>query len=99
MHASPEHTLFLTELYSLYESGSRSSSRYSYGYGAVKDTLDDDPRNGWSSHDSDITQTRIAVFELAEPLGGGLRGFGPVDGFLSSRARAWRSFQPQKDRQ
>lgn len=37
VHTSAEHTTFLSELYALYESGSRSSSRYSYGYGAVKD--------------------------------------------------------------
>ncbi|QOV88682.1 PSD1 and planctomycete cytochrome C domain-containing protein [Humisphaera borealis] len=38
------------------------------GYGAVKDTLDDDPRNGWSSHGSDITKPRTAVFALADSL-------------------------------
>ncbi len=38
------------------------------GYGAVKDTLDDDPRNGWSTRDSDPQGTRTAQFALAEPL-------------------------------
>ena len=38
-----------------------------------------------------------ASFELAEPLGGGLSGFGPVDG-SELASQGWRSFQPQKDR-
>lgn len=38
------------------------------GYGAVKDVLDDDPRNGWSTRDSEPTATRTAVLTLAEPL-------------------------------
>src|SRR5262249_24823115 len=38
------------------------------GYGNVKDTLDDDPRNGWATFDSDPRQPHSAVFALAEPL-------------------------------
>jgi hypothetical protein len=38
------------------------------GYGAIKDTLDDDPRNGWSTRDSDPHRPHTALFTLAEPL-------------------------------
>tara|TARA_B100000676_G_scaffold49840_3_gene48862 strand:- start:6507 stop:9650 length:3144 start_codon:yes stop_codon:yes gene_type:complete len=38
------------------------------GYGLVAHILDDDPRNGWASFDSDIKTTRTAVLALAEPL-------------------------------
>lgn len=38
------------------------------GYGDVKHVLDDDPRNGWSTRDSDPKQPRMAVFTLADPL-------------------------------
>jgi len=37
-------------------------------YGDVKDTLDDDPRNGWSTKGSDKTKAHVAVYALAEPL-------------------------------
>jgi hypothetical protein len=37
-------------------------------YGNVKDTLDDDPRNGWASFGSDLRTPHTAVFALAEPL-------------------------------
>lgn len=37
-------------------------------YGRVKDTLDDDPRNGWTTEGHDATQPHRAVFALAEPL-------------------------------
>ncbi|MEZ5353909.1 MAG: PSD1 and planctomycete cytochrome C domain-containing protein [Bryobacteraceae bacterium] len=37
-------------------------------YGDVKDTLDDDPRNGWTTKGSDPRATHTAVFALAEPL-------------------------------
>ncbi|MCA9228193.1 MAG: DUF1553 domain-containing protein, partial [Planctomycetales bacterium] len=37
-------------------------------YGLVKDTLDDDPRNGWTTETHDATQPHVAVFALAEPL-------------------------------
>ncbi|MEM7386070.1 MAG: PSD1 and planctomycete cytochrome C domain-containing protein [Verrucomicrobiota bacterium] len=38
-------------------------------YGNVKDTLDDDPRNGWTTVVGDGEPgSRTAVFELAEPL-------------------------------
>ena len=37
-------------------------------YGLVKDTLDDDPRNGWTTESSDPKATHTAVFELKEPL-------------------------------
>ncbi|MCA9204903.1 MAG: DUF1553 domain-containing protein, partial [Planctomycetales bacterium] len=36
--------------------------------GLVKDTLDDDPRNGWTTETHDATQPHVAVFALAEPL-------------------------------
>lgn len=37
-------------------------------YGEVRDTLDDDPRNGWTTKGADRTRTHVAIFELAEPL-------------------------------
>lgn len=37
-------------------------------YGRVKDTLDDDPRNGWTTEGHDPQQKHTAVFALAEPL-------------------------------
>jgi hypothetical protein len=37
-------------------------------YGNVKDTLDDDPRNGWTTEGHDATKPHIAVFALAQPL-------------------------------
>ena len=37
-------------------------------YGNVKDTLDDDPRNGWTTETHDSKQKHVAVFGLAEPL-------------------------------
>ncbi|HEX3135127.1 MAG TPA: PSD1 and planctomycete cytochrome C domain-containing protein, partial [Planctomycetota bacterium] len=38
------------------------------GYGAIKDILDDDPRNGWSTRKHDLHQPRTAVVALADPL-------------------------------
>ena len=38
------------------------------GYGAIKDVLDDDPRNGWSTRKHDPHQPRIAVIAFGEPL-------------------------------
>lgn len=38
------------------------------GYGDIKDTLDDDPRNGWSTKGAPQDAVHTAVFELAEPL-------------------------------
>jgi hypothetical protein len=38
------------------------------GYGDVKDTLDDDPRNGWSTKGAPATDPHVAVYRLAEPL-------------------------------
>ena len=38
------------------------------GYGDIKDTLDDDPRNGWSTKGAPQDAIHSAVFELAEPL-------------------------------
>ena len=38
------------------------------GYGAVKDVLDDDPRNGWSTREQPDAERHVAVFALAEPL-------------------------------
>lgn len=37
-------------------------------YGKVSDTLDDDPRNGWTTETHDATQPHTAVFAIAEPL-------------------------------
>lgn len=36
-------------------------------YGKVRDTLDDDPRNGWTTEGADATRPHTAVYELAEP--------------------------------
>ncbi len=38
------------------------------GYGAVRDVLDDDPRNGWSTREQPDAERHLAVFALAEPL-------------------------------
>ena len=37
-------------------------------YGKVRDTLDDDPRNGWTTTLGDSPRPHVAVFELADPL-------------------------------
>ncbi|HEU0119489.1 MAG TPA: PSD1 and planctomycete cytochrome C domain-containing protein [Bryobacteraceae bacterium] len=37
-------------------------------YGEIKDTLDDDPRNGWTTKGGDRNVQHTAVFELEEPL-------------------------------
>ncbi len=37
-------------------------------YGDIKDTLDDDPRNGWSTKGAPNTQPHTALFALQEPL-------------------------------
>jgi hypothetical protein len=37
-------------------------------YGNIKDTLDDDPRNGWTTEDHDPTKPYVGVFALSEPL-------------------------------
>jgi len=37
-------------------------------YGKIGDTLDDDPRNGWTVEEKDTTNTLTGVFALAEPL-------------------------------
>lgn len=37
-------------------------------YGKVSGTLDDDPRNGWTTESHDPQQPHVAVFGLAEPL-------------------------------
>jgi hypothetical protein len=37
-------------------------------YGAIKDTLDDDPRNGWTTKGADATQPHTGLYALAEPL-------------------------------
>jgi hypothetical protein len=37
-------------------------------YGLIKDTLDDDPRNGWTTEGHSAFEHHTAVFELAEPL-------------------------------
>lgn len=37
-------------------------------YGKVKDTLDDDPRNGWTTETHNSQQRHVAVFGLAQPL-------------------------------
>ncbi len=37
-------------------------------YGDVRDTLDDDPRNGWSTRSAPPAASHSAVYELANPL-------------------------------
>ena len=37
-------------------------------YGRVSGTLDDDPRNGWTTETHDATKPHVAVFALAQPL-------------------------------
>ena len=37
-------------------------------YGNVRDTLDDDPRNGWTTESFDATKPYHAIFALTEPL-------------------------------
>lgn len=37
-------------------------------YGRVQDTLDDDPRNGWTTEGHVATEPHRAIFALAEPL-------------------------------
>jgi len=37
-------------------------------YGDVKDTLDDDPRNGWTTKGASRTEPHTALYALAEPL-------------------------------
>ncbi len=37
-------------------------------YGLIRDTLDDDPRNGWTTKGADQKKPHVAIFELAEPL-------------------------------
>lgn len=37
-------------------------------YGKIKDTLDDDPRNGWTTELHDPRQRHVAIFALKEPL-------------------------------
>lgn len=37
-------------------------------YGNIKDTLDDDPRNGWTTKTHDATKSHVGVFALREPL-------------------------------
>ena len=37
-------------------------------YGLIKDTLDDDPRNGWTTESGDALAPHTAVFELKEPF-------------------------------
>jgi hypothetical protein len=37
-------------------------------YGKIRDTLDDDPRNGWTTEGFDPTRPHVAVFEFAEAV-------------------------------
>jgi hypothetical protein len=37
-------------------------------YGLIKDTLDDDPRNGWMLNEADAKSPQVAVFALKQPL-------------------------------
>jgi hypothetical protein len=37
-------------------------------YGNIRDTLDDDPRNGWTLADEELNKAHTGVFALAEPL-------------------------------
>ena len=45
-----------------------SDKKVNGGYGDVKDTLDDDPRNGWSTKGAPQTEPHVAVFRLEEAL-------------------------------
>jgi hypothetical protein len=38
------------------------------GYGKIADTLDDDPRNGWTTVGADPKQPHTGIYALAEPL-------------------------------
>ncbi|MFM7071085.1 MAG: DUF1553 domain-containing protein, partial [Planctomycetota bacterium] len=38
------------------------------GYGDIRHTLDDDPRNGWATFGAEPDKTQTAVFAFAEPL-------------------------------
>lgn len=38
------------------------------GYGDIKHTLDDDPRNVWATFDRDPREPRFAIFAFAEPV-------------------------------
>jgi hypothetical protein len=46
----------------------RSRKKGEGNYGLVKDTLDDDPRNGWTLKPKDRNDRHFAIFALAEPL-------------------------------
>ena len=37
-------------------------------YGRVSGTLDDDPRNGWTTETHDARKRHVALFALREPL-------------------------------
>jgi hypothetical protein len=45
-----------------------SDKKSNGGYGDVNDTLDDDPRNGWSTKGAPQTEPHVAVFRLEEAL-------------------------------
>ncbi len=45
-----------------------SDKKANGGYGDVKDALDDDPRNGWSTKGAPHTEPHVAVFRLEEAL-------------------------------
>lgn len=38
------------------------------GYGDIRHTLDDDPRNGWASFGAKLNEKRVAVFRLRKPI-------------------------------
>jgi hypothetical protein len=45
-----------------------SDKKANGGYGDVKDALDDDPRNGWSTKGASLVEPHTAVFRLEEAL-------------------------------
>lgn len=47
------------------EAGDKTKARE---YGPVKGTLDDDPRNGWTTAGKGLDQAHVAVYALREPL-------------------------------
>ncbi len=66
------HTKGQSQLQEVTMSGAKASvEKKSSGgrrYAKVEGTLDDDPRNGWTTEGHDPTQAKVAVFALVEPL-------------------------------
>ena len=58
------HEIPLSEAIADFEAKPKAGERY----GKVRDTLDDDPRNGWTTHDDPESSFREAIFVLRDPL-------------------------------